>query len=155
MILVFRRVVLISLPVLVLALAAGACGSGDEDLERARAEGAREARLQERQREQRQKQKELEDKIKDLEEKQGAGSTGGSSPPSSGSSGRTDCGDGLSVGPNTTCAFARVVRAEYRRTGASVIEAYSPVTGQTYRMSCTAGSPHVCTGGNNASVYFP
>jgi hypothetical protein len=35
------------------------------------------------------------------------------------------------------------------------VSAYSPTTQQSYAMSCTAGEPHVCTGGNNAAVYFP
>jgi hypothetical protein len=35
------------------------------------------------------------------------------------------------------------------------VTVYSPTTDRTYTMSCSAGTPHVCTGGNNASVYFP
>lgn len=69
--------------------------------------------------------------------------------------GRTNCGDGISVGPNTTCVFARNVAATYNADPARTIEVYSPVTDATYTMTCTSGSPHVCTGGNNASVYFP
>jgi hypothetical protein len=144
---------------LTLALVAGCGGNDDEDLDRAREEGARQARLQERQKQQRERQRELEKKIKELEEKQrqggssAGGSSGGTAAPSTG--GRTSCGDGLTVGPNTTCAFARVVRAEYQRTGSGTVEAYSPVTERTYTMSCSHGSPHVCVGGNNASVYFP
>jgi hypothetical protein len=67
----------------------------------------------------------------------------------------SDCGGGLSVGPNTSCPFAENVQAEYYRGGAGWIDVYSPVTGRTYRMYCTSGSPHVCTGGNDAAVYFP
>jgi hypothetical protein len=29
------------------------------------------------------------------------------------------------------------------------------VTNRSYNMYCTGTSPHVCTGGNNAAVYFP
>lgn len=68
---------------------------------------------------------------------------------------RATCGDGITVGPNTTCEFARNVVATYRDSPASTLEVYSPVTDRTYTMSCTSGSPHACTGGNNASVYFP
>jgi hypothetical protein len=65
------------------------------------------------------------------------------------------CGRGLVVGPNTSCGFAENVRAEYNRSGAGWINVYSPATGRTYDMFCTSSSPHVCTGGNNAAVYFP
>jgi Glucodextranase, domain B len=65
------------------------------------------------------------------------------------------CGNGLLVGPNTSCGFARNVRAEYSGHGAGWLSVYSPATGRTYNMFCTGSSPHVCTGGNNAAVYFP
>jgi hypothetical protein len=65
------------------------------------------------------------------------------------------CGNGLTVGPNTSCGFAANVRAEYFRAGPGWIVVRSPVTGRTYNMFCTSSSPHVCTGGNNAAVYFP
>jgi glucodextranase-like protein len=77
----------------------------------------------------------------------GAGAQG---PPSNTSS----CGGELSVGPNTSCAFAAQVRGAYQRNGAGTVEVYSPVTQKTYFMTC-GGTPVVCTGGNNASVYFP
>lgn len=65
----------------------------------------------------------------------------------------SSCGDGLSVNSVTTCPFARNVRAEYENSGgASVIEVYSPVTGQTYRMTCSGALPTVCRGGNGAVV---
>jgi hypothetical protein len=82
----------------------------------------------------------------------GGGSGGGGG---GGGGGRTDCGGGLTAGPNTTCAFARNVLSAYRRTGGGTVQVYSPATGQTYSMSCTSSPPHVCTGANNASVYFP
>jgi hypothetical protein len=66
-----------------------------------------------------------------------------------------NCGGGLSAGPNTTCGFAQNVRASYERTGDTVLAVSSPSTGQTYTMYCTSTSPHTCTGGNNAAVYFP
>jgi hypothetical protein len=70
-------------------------------------------------------------------------------------SGSMNCGDGLSVGPNTTCPFAVNVRAAYWQQGSGTVMAYSPVTHRTYAMSCSRGALVVCTGGNHASVYFP
>ncbi|HUB35248.1 MAG TPA: hypothetical protein VL972_00350 [Solirubrobacteraceae bacterium] len=70
-------------------------------------------------------------------------------------SGDTSCGGELSVGPDTTCAFAENVRAAYAGSGPGTVVAYSPVTDRTYAMSCSAGSYVVCTGGDHASVYFP
>jgi Glucodextranase, domain B len=81
--------------------------------------------------------------------------SGGGSGGGGGGGGRTDCGGGLMAGPNTTCAFAQNVLAAYRRTGGGTVQVYSPVTRQTYSISCTSSPPHVCTGANNASVYFP
>jgi hypothetical protein len=74
-------------------------------------------------------------------------------PPSS--SGGTNCGAGLHAGPHTSCAFAQNVRDAYDAapgTTASV-RVFSPVTGQTYTMSCAAaGSGVTCSGAINASV---
>lgn len=68
----------------------------------------------------------------------------------------TSCGDGLGVGPNTSCAFASEVRSAWYAAGggSAVVTAYSPVTGSEYVMSCSAGAPTVCRGGNNAVVYI-
>jgi Glucodextranase, domain B len=66
-----------------------------------------------------------------------------------------NCGNGLSAGPNTSCGFAENVRAAYRSSGSSVVTAFSPATGRSYTMYCTTSSPHVCTGGTDAAVYFP
>ena len=68
----------------------------------------------------------------------------------------TSCGGNLSVGANTTCAFAVNVRsAFYAAGGGNVsVEVYSPVTGKYYTMYCVAGVPTVCRGGNNAVVYI-
>ena len=68
---------------------------------------------------------------------------------------RTPCGNELTVGPDTTCEFAENVREKYEEAGPGTYEIYSPVTEKTYSMTCSAGTPVVCTGGNNASVYFP
>lgn len=69
-------------------------------------------------------------------------------------SGATDCGGGLTAGAHTSCPFAENVRTAFESSGSGVLDVYSPTTGKTYRMYCTSGSPHVCTGGNQASVYF-
>jgi hypothetical protein len=69
--------------------------------------------------------------------------------------GQTSCGGGLSVGPNTSCAFAANVQATYQSHGPGTFDVYSPVTGKMYSMTCNGGVQVVCTGGNNASVYFP
>ena len=64
------------------------------------------------------------------------------------------CGGGLSVGPNTSCAFAVNVQAAYRGHGPGTVVAYSPVTRRTYAMTCVDRSPVMCTGGDRASVSF-
>ncbi len=60
------------------------------------------------------------------------------------------------AGPNTSCAFAQNVAANYTGYGADY--AYSPVTGQNYTMYCNGPGTYqdvvTCTGGNNASVQF-
>lgn len=139
---------------LVVAIPLAGCGGDSNDnttqqeslqeqLRRARQEGARDQRI-----------KQLEREIRQQRKSNATPAPSSSPPPSSGASGSTSCGGGLSVGPNTTCAFAEQVRAAYPGTGAA-FDAYSPSTGKVYTMSCTTGSPHVCRGGNNASVYFP
>ena len=94
-------------------------------------------------------------------DKQVSESSGSSNPapaaPTSPVSGKS-CGDGIVAGPNTTCPFARNVRdAYYDAPGVvTTVEVWSPVTGQTYTMSCApAGSGISCAGGNDASASFP
>ena len=66
---------------------------------------------------------------------------------------------GIEVGSPTSCAFAANVRSAYLAAGpkgeARTVTATSPVTGDTYRMSC---GPElgivVCRGGNNAVVHI-
>ncbi len=59
----------------------------------------------------------------------------------------------------TSCAFAEEVRRAYAASGPPVprprvVVAFSPVTGLTYTMLCTAGAGLVrCSGGNDAVVY--
>jgi serine/threonine protein kinase len=70
-------------------------------------------------------------------------------------SGTKSCGQGVSVGPATTCPFAFNVQEAYENSGhSSTISAYSPVTGLTYSMRCTGRNPTACRGGNEASVYL-
>jgi hypothetical protein len=140
----------------VLVSVAGGCGSGDdaagEELRQARKDAASAARQDER-------IKQLERELRNRERDAGEAAPGTAPPPSApppASSGETSCGSGVSVGPNTSCPFAHSVRRAYTESGgASSVRAHSPVTGLTYTMTCTGDSPHVCTGGNNASVYFP
>lgn len=96
---------------------------------------------------------ELEQKVKQ-QGVEGAGKSGGKD---SEAIGGIHCGGGLSVGPNTSCPFAQNVRYAYESSGGHRhISAYSPVTGETYRMDCEPGADVavVCTGGDNATVYF-
>jgi hypothetical protein len=66
------------------------------------------------------------------------------------------CGGNISVGANTSCAFAFNVASElYDAGGGSrTLSVYSPTTGKYYTMTCVAGVPTVCRGGNNAIVYI-
>lgn len=143
---------------LVVVPVAGCGGSSDksaselskqDELRQARQEGAREERI-----------KRLEQEVRNQEKKgqtpsAGAPASSGGSVAAKGSSGSSSCGGGLSVGPNTTCVFAQSVKDAYGESGPGTVEAYSAATDRSYSMSCTGGVPHVCTGGNNASVYFP
>ena len=62
----------------------------------------------------------------------------------------------------TSCPFAEETRISYARSGPAstqsrVIDVYSPVTSQTYQMTCvitSAGPLVTCTGGNDAIVYL-
>lgn len=58
----------------------------------------------------------------------------------------------------TSCEFAASVQGAYLASGASggpaVINAYSPVTGRSYSMSCSGGPLITCSGGNNAVVHL-
>jgi serine/threonine-protein kinase len=58
----------------------------------------------------------------------------------------------------TSCEFAEAVRFQYvsqpRRGTTVTVDANSPVTGQTYRMTCTGNRVVTCIGGNNAFIYI-
>lgn len=66
----------------------------------------------------------------------------------------SNCGNGLTAGPRTSCPFAERVRSAYAQYGAGIFRVYSPVTDKSYSMNCVGNSTIVCRGGNNASVYF-
>jgi hypothetical protein len=149
---------------LVVSVAIFGCGGGNDDksfqeaeIEQAKQQAANEARQEERQRARaRELQREVS-RLRRERRRRRASSPGPSPAPSPAPSSGSSCGGGVSVGPNTSCAFARNVRANYyQSSGGNIsLNVYSPTTGRYYTMSCTGGSPHVCTGGNNASVYFP
>lgn len=136
-----------------IALAISSCGSSgasQDELSEARTEGAKEAQQQA-------KIEKIEGQLRSLKHGHGApnqaNAPGSSAPASSG-----NCGGNLSVGANTTCPFAENVEYQYYAeigSGSGTITAYSPVTEKLYTMYCTAGEPHECSGGNNATVYFP
>lgn len=68
--------------------------------------------------------------------------------------GMTNCGGGVYAGADTSCPFAQNVAADWPNTG----NVYSPVTGQSYTMTCTGPGTYedvvTCEGGNNAEVAF-
>lgn len=84
-----------------------------------------------------------------------SGSSGSSTASSNPYANGTDCGGGLFAGPNTSCPFAQSVQQAYNQAPGmdATVQAYSPVTNQTYTMSCSpAGAGVTCSGANNASV---
>ena len=80
-----------------------------------------------------------------------------SDPPTYPAGATASCGGVVFAGPGTSCPFAQNVAQAYSNSGVSgngTVTAVSPVTGETYTMQCTAGSPVVCQGGTNAIVEF-
>jgi hypothetical protein len=83
-----------------------------------------------------------------------------SDPPTYPSGATGYCGGTLFVGPDTTCPFAQNVEHAYSSSigngsgESGTVTASSPVTGETYQMQCTYGSPVSCSGGTNALVEF-
>jgi hypothetical protein len=154
--------------VLALAVAAAGvvavpgCGSSGND------QAAQQQRLQNA-RENAAKQQRLQDKLHQLQQQVNKQSTTGgttttvpattsATTTTPASTAGTSCGNGISVGPNTSCPFAVNVKSEYDTAGGGniLIHAFSPTTGQTYEMACgSTGGTIVCTGGNGASVFFP
>lgn len=153
---VFSMGILIALSLV--GIGCGDSGASQEELEAARKQGAAKARQQAKIS---QIQKELKELRKggDSAEKASAAASGSPAPEGGGSTtGSGNCGGALSANEVTTCGFAENVEDAYYAeigSGAGTVYAYSPTTGETYSMYCTAGSPHECTGGNDAEVYFP
>jgi hypothetical protein len=147
-----------SLLALTIVLAScGDSGASQEELEAARQQGAAKARQQA-------KISQIQKELNELKKGKGTGSAAaaaaGSSPAPEGapSGGSGNCNGSLSANENTTCGFAENVEQAYFAeigSGSGTVYAYSPSTGQSYSMYCSAGSPHSCTGGNDAAVYFP
>ncbi|OJU96078.1 MAG: hypothetical protein BGO23_00670 [Solirubrobacterales bacterium 67-14] len=69
---------------------------------------------------------------------------------------KSRCDNGVSAGPNTSCAFAINVAEAWKESGGTGdITVHSPTTGEDYTMSCAPDAEGtVCTGGDNASVYL-
>lgn len=135
-----------------LALPLSACGEDDslseEDVQEAAAAAVKQDREQQRLRK-------LEKQLKQVKAGQGSGSSSSSSGSSGTSSGGGSCGGGVSVGPNTSCPFALNVAEAYAEDGGPSVVAYSPVTNQTYTMTCSSnGAGVTCRGGNQAVVYI-
>lgn len=152
---------LAAVPLVILSLALAGCGdsgASSEEIEAAQKEGAVKAHQAERIRE---IQKELKALRKNSGSAKGAldAAAGTPAPESSSSAGGSgNCGSSLSANSVTTCGFAENVQDAYYAeigSGSGTVIAYSPTTGETYSMYCSAGSPHECTGGNDAAVYFP
>lgn len=151
------------------SLAAGGCGGSSADQERlqtekieaAKKDAVKQALLEQKAKDAAAQTKDLQKQVNRLKRGRG-GSASGSTPSGSSGSGESSastggsCGDGVSVNSRTTCPFGRNVRDDYYSSGQdAVVYVHSPATGQDYSMSCSPGSPHTCTGGNNASVTFP
>lgn len=145
---------------------AGCGGSTDLNAEQVasiKAETKRQLNAEHRQRTADEKLKQLERQVRELSKrpkkaaKRAAAPAPASPPPSSSapsSGGSASCGGGISVNSVTTCPFAANVAAAFYSDGPGTVYASSPVTGQTYAMSCSGGVPTVCTGGNGAAVYI-
>jgi hypothetical protein len=136
-----------------IAVGCGDSGASKEELQEARQSGAKKAQEQ-------QKIRQIQRELKELKKHGGSGGSGppGSSPAPASVATSGNCGGSLSVNEHTTCVFAEAVEDGYYEevgSGSGTVFAYSPATGRTYTMYCTAGSPHECTGGNDAAVYFP
>lgn len=64
--------------------------------------------------------------------------------------------DTVAAASTTSCPFATAVHDAYLGQGGNgsgaTLQVTSPTTNKAYTMTCQAGSPVVCTGGNNAQV---
>jgi hypothetical protein len=158
-------------PVAVLAIGAslllsGCASTSQSELDKAKAAGASEEAAKQSASAQAEAQAKLAAEVQKLKEQLAAKTAAATPSPASPASpaqpaqpaqpAGTSCGGTVSAGPNTTCAFALNVAAEYLTQGGGTrtVLVYSPVTNQDYSMSCVAGVPTVCRGGNNAVVYI-
>ena len=71
----------------------------------------------------------------------------------------TACGLGtyneeVYAGQDTSCPFALNVEQVWSSAPSNTFNAYSPVTGLSYTMTCNGAATTDCTGGNNALVEF-
>jgi hypothetical protein len=153
------RLAIVAGALVLLSLAWTGCGdsgASQEELDAARQEGAAKAR-------QEYKIRQIQKELKALRKRGGGSRTAsvpgpGTAPAPEDGSGSGNCGGSLSANEVTTCGFAEAVEDAYYAeigSGAGTVVAYSPTTEQSYSMYCTAGSPHECTGGNGAAVFFP
>lgn len=137
------------------------CGGGDEtasqqELNQAYKEGQQAAQDQAAQQRTNRQLKNVKEKLQDIKNGDGSETTTSTGSTSGSTGATTSCGSGIGAGANTSCAFAQnVANAYYDSGGQTTLDVYSPTTGQTYTMTCTPGSPTICRGGNNASVYVP
>ena len=61
----------------------------------------------------------------------------------------------LWVNSKTSCPFAENTQSAYAEAdGGHHVQVYSPVTGQTYSMTCSGTALVTCKGGTDARVYF-
>lgn len=144
-------------------IASGAVGCGGsseispEQVASIKTEAKRELQSEQRQRDADRKLRDLERELRRLKRSNKRDEPRAAAPASpgggSGSSGSA-CGGGVSVNSVTTCPFAANVAAAFYDSGPGTVYATSPVTGQTYAMSCSVSVPTVCTGGNGAAVYI-
>jgi biotin carboxyl carrier protein len=148
-------------------LLSGCGGPSQEDLAKAKAAGASEEAAKQKDKLQQDEQKRLAAEVKKLQQeaskaKKDAAKVGASAKPAAPAPAApaprrgASCGGNLSVGTNTSCAFAANVESSFYAAGGGTnnIQVYSPVTGRYYTMRCVAGIPTVCRGGNNAVVYI-
>ncbi len=71
--------------------------------------------------------------------------------------GTKPCGGGLYAGNDTSCEFAVNVQQAWSQNSETTgpMTVYSPVTGDSYTMTCNPyGTGGYCTGGNDASVWW-
>lgn len=155
-------------PLVLLAIAmslllSGCGNTSPSELATAKAAGASEEAAKQKDAAQQQAQKKLAAEVEKLKEAAAKAKKQVADPNSSANKAApppapkgSSCGGNLSVGPNTSCAFAANVEAAFYSAGGgtSTVEVYSPVTGKYYTMSCVAGVPSACRGGNNAVVYI-